>query len=140
MARHGRRSLVLTLTLVALAGGVRLAQAKDLCIMTSVYGEPIVGPGFKIPSKGKCKPFAGFMSNQSFSGAVCASSDGTLVHFTLNDAYLLTTVLDMNLPLPTSTVSNASYCRADVAGPYGNCMFGGITATVEYCTTKIPVM
>ena len=140
MAGHGRRPIVLALTLVALVTGVRAAQAKDLCIVTSVYGGTLVGPGFTIPGKGKCKPFAGFISNEPFSGAVCTSSDATLVHFTLNDAYLTTTVLDMNLPLPTSTVSNASYCHADVAGPYGNCMYGGITATVEYCTMKIPVM
>jgi hypothetical protein len=140
VAGHRCRSLLLALALVPLALGVRVAQAKDLCINTSVYGETIVGPGVTIPSKGKCKPFAGFMSNQSFSGAVCASSDGTLVHFTLHDGYLTTTVLDMNLPLPTSTVSNAAYCHADVGGPYGNCMFGGITASVGYCTTKIPVM
>ena len=108
MAGHRCRSLLLALALVPLALGVRVAQAKDLCINTSVYGETIVGPGVTIPSKGKCKPFAGFMSNQSFSGAVCASSDGTLVHFTLHDGYLTTTVLDMNLPLPTSTVSNAA--------------------------------
>ena len=69
---------------MALAAALLLAphltQAADYC---TSFG--LVGKNFKVPSKGKCKPFMGFFPGQPFvwTGGACASSDGTSVNFSI---------------------------------------------------------
>lgn len=62
------------------------AQAKDLCInIASIFGVSVslVGKGFQVPPKNRCKPFTGFTPG-GFStfvvGTGCTSADGFAFH------------------------------------------------------------
>ena len=66
------------------------ALAKDYCFLWTVNGAQrlVVGKGFKLPGKGKCKPFIGYEASTAagrlvWSGAACTSDDATLVHINL---------------------------------------------------------
>jgi hypothetical protein len=70
------------------------ALAGDLCIDAqsnppTLAAPVIIGRGFKIPKKNKCKPFMGVMATSiparpsAVTGAACTSFDGLNVTFTL---------------------------------------------------------
>jgi hypothetical protein len=72
-------------TLLILTPGVVLA--KNYCI--GGFGNPdfvFVGIGFKVPAKGKCTPWTGFVAlgaNLQTAGVGCTSSDGSNLSLTL---------------------------------------------------------
>lgn len=62
----------------------------DYCLADGAY--ILVGRGFTIPGKGKCKAFIGFQAgdaNAPTTGTACTSSDGTTLSFTLSTSYPL---------------------------------------------------
>jgi hypothetical protein len=82
LLRKGRTSI---LALGLVLAFVAAAQAKDLCLsIPNFFGQaPLVGKGFQVPPKNKCKPFNGFTQG-SFSsfvaGTGCTSADGFAFH------------------------------------------------------------
>ena len=82
MERMTRSSLGLALCAAALATP---AMAKDFCLSNNGTDLFVVGKGFKIPSKGQCKPFGGFFEGSDLvSGNACTRSDGSAVYLNLN--------------------------------------------------------
>jgi len=80
-------------TCVALVGTllwVGNARASDFCITESTgLGLTFVGKSFKIPGKGKCKPWIGFVksgANYPSSGTACTTSDGSEVSVSITTA------------------------------------------------------
>jgi hypothetical protein len=76
-----------TLTKLVISSGLVLttigvAEAKDLCITTNLFGnDGIVGQGFSIPGKNRCKPFNGFVGSGPdwiATGTGCTNADGSL--------------------------------------------------------------
>jgi hypothetical protein len=82
LLRKGRTPI---LALGLVLATVATAPAKDLCLsIPNFFGQaPLVGKGFQVPPKNKCKPFNGFTQG-SFSsfvaGAGCTSADGFAFH------------------------------------------------------------
>lgn len=61
-----------------------VANAEDYCIDFGTLFHRIVGKGFRMPSRGRCKPFYGFVldglaptTNAQVTGSVCVRDDGT---------------------------------------------------------------
>ena len=86
-------SLAAAMGLVAgLAGS---ADAADFCIRHYRPGHQaffdMVGKGFRLPSKARCKPFVGFASSAQaadrfdVTGSACTASDGSAVNFVLTE-------------------------------------------------------
>ena len=79
------RTLILVLALVlATAAAV---QARDLCLtIPNFFGAvPLVGKGFRVPPRNRCKPFNGFTQGGSgiptfVAGTGCTSADGFAFH------------------------------------------------------------
>jgi hypothetical protein len=68
-----RSTLVSVAVLVGSAGAV---MAADVCFTNS-----LVLKGFKVPGKGKCKPYQGFFAGpQIVDGVACTSSDNQTVY------------------------------------------------------------
>ncbi len=94
-------------TLLFLTPGVVLA--KNYCIS----GFPntnyiLVGQGFKIPAKGKCKAWTGFNAQGNFptAGMGCTSSDGSNFSVTLTTGFVADSFVDIDaisLSLPAQT-------------------------------------
>lgn len=95
-------------TLLFLTPGVVLA--KNYCI--SGFPNPAfiaVGIGFKVPSKGKCKTWSGFVpegSNITTAGVGCTSSDATNLSLTLTSTsevgeWVETDAISLSLPAQT---------------------------------------
>src|SRR5262245_59427734 len=80
-----RIAIILTAVLALLAASPALAA--DLCINSAVLGL-VVGKGFTLPSKNKCKPFVGFGFGGMAAGTGCRTADGSLfrLHYTLHKA------------------------------------------------------
>ncbi len=130
-------------TLLILTPGVVLA--KNYCI--SGFGNPsyiLVGIGFTVPGKGKCKPWAGFVAEGNFptAGMGCTSSDGSNLSLTLTtgdapDGWVEIDVISLSLPsqtgedagqfLESSTVS--SFSIGGISG--GACSTKTIPAVTE---------
>jgi hypothetical protein len=92
--------------------GAGPAGAADFCIKHYRPGFgaffSMVGKGFKVPSKGRCKPFLGFAtSTQSLdifdvTGSACTATNGSNVQFVLTEIHRFGSVsfVSMTLPLP----------------------------------------
>jgi len=100
---------------IALAAVLLLApqimHAADFCLVNP----PLVGKGFKIPSKGKCKPFLGFGTGVTgiWTGGACTNSLGTLVHIgvqSLDNFGIESVSIDLSLPALTGSGED---CVAD---------------------------
>jgi hypothetical protein len=77
--------LVLALALVLVT--VVPVQARDLCLtIPNFFGvAPLVGKGFRVPPRNRCKPFNGFTTAQAglptfVVGTGCTSADGFAFH------------------------------------------------------------
>ena len=125
-------------TLLALAPAV--VAAKDLCIQNNIFGggAPIVGKGFTLPGKGKCKPFVGFIGSSGATGSACTSTSGNVTHFTIYDNAVEVVWFDLILPLPSTTYNFAEVCTADT-GFGGSCNSIGITLNVDYCPSTVTI-
>lgn len=67
-------------------GAGSAARAADLCFGAGLYS--FVGKGFKVPAKGRCKPFSGrkeslFGGTSVVSGTACTPLVGDFVDFNL---------------------------------------------------------
>ena len=77
------------LALLSLAAIAPVAYAADLCItVTPNDSTKYVGKGFRVPGKGKCKPWNGvylpsFAAVSVSTGTGCTSSDGTKLRINL---------------------------------------------------------
>jgi hypothetical protein len=65
-ARTSIRALAIVLSCLTIASG---AQARDLCFeIPNFFGiTTLVGKGFRLPSRNKCKPFQGFTQGPIFA-------------------------------------------------------------------------
>lgn len=94
-------------TVLILSQGV--AQAKNYCLS----GFPntayiVVGLGFTVPAKGKCKPFNGFNAQGNFpaAGIGCTSSTGSNLSLTLTTGFEVSErvdIINFSLSLPSQT-------------------------------------
>jgi hypothetical protein len=95
------------------AGLVGPAHAADFCIKHWRVGEGVyfdmVGKGFRVPGKGRCKPFVGFSASAQDpgvydeTGSACTATDGSKVRFVLTEmdrASSNVTFFEISLPLP----------------------------------------
>lgn len=76
-----RKALGITgfLILALLAIGAHEASAKDLCLLVG-GAVTLVAKGTGVPTKGTCKPWAGFIPEEPgniLTGVVCTTSDGS---------------------------------------------------------------
>src|SRR5215469_7196170 len=80
------RHLTLIVVIAALVLSSSTARA-DYCLNINSGAYIIVGRGFTVPAKGKCKAWVGFSAqsndNQPSTGTGCTSSDGMTLNFTL---------------------------------------------------------
>ena len=127
---------------------IALAKTKNYCInLSGVGGLRIVGQGFSLPSKGKCKAWQGFLSasaavvNFPVIGNGCTSSDGTNFSLTVTGAsggFAFIGSASLDLPAQTGTFQEQdmggneeiSQSPTDVTG--GACS----TATIPAATTS----
>ena len=108
----------LSLVAVLLLAGT--VQAKDFCIdsLGSPSDSPdFIGENFKLPKKGKCKPFIGvglkvLFERNAISGSACASSDGTHVIF----VFVLGTSVDVRLHAVTLALPSLQGTAAETIG------------------------
>ena len=146
--RSRRGSLLASALLLATA---TTAEAKDLCISvpaglgwTTGSGTALVGKGFRVPGRNRCKPFSGIQRDYGPAvGTGCTSTDGFT--FTLH--------VTMHRNVGTfGGVSVFMTCGFNV--PTGNGGCGGwvavpeasddelsdvsSTATMEPCTVNVP--
>ena len=85
---------IVTLLLLALGS----ASAKDYCLDINSEAFFLVGQGFTIPPKGKCKPWIGFLAQAVFLepgafnsppsiGTGCTAFDGSSLTFTITTSF-----------------------------------------------------
>jgi len=113
-------------TLLILTPGVVLA--KNYCI--SGFGNPsfvLVGQGFKVPAKGKCTPWTGFVAssggNVQTTGIGCTSSDGSNLSLTLTTGsepggWVEIDTISLSLPSQTGEDSG-QYLASSSVSSYG---------------------
>jgi hypothetical protein len=128
------------------AGLAGSASAADFCIRHYRPGYQaffdMVGKGFKLPSKGRCKPFLGFASSTQtpdafdVTGSACTASDGSAVHFVLTElsrgsSSVSFIAIELPLPLgPSGTIMHRYTNGGSLTG----------TSTPQACsTTPVPV-
>jgi hypothetical protein len=74
-----------------MAGLAGVARASDYCIDVTDGGPlsayTLVGKGFRVPGKNRCKPFMGFTS-QTFdvTGSACTTADGSHMYVVLTES------------------------------------------------------
>jgi len=122
--------------MVALAGALALvaglsgaARASDFCISyfeNAINVASVGGKGFRLPGKGRCKPFFGIGYAQyglyDVSGSACAATNGSGVSFVLTKSYRtsgLTSVLRVTLPLSLpGVIAGFFFCLIPTLGEY----------------------
>ena len=85
-----RTALVFIVAFVVAVSISDLATASDLCIANG--GVTLVGKGFGVPLRGKCKPWLGYVVNfetgpNSSTGTACTASDGSHVAIDVTTMY-----------------------------------------------------
>src|SRR5215510_1805269 len=120
-----KRIVLIFTAVLALAGSASLAQAADLCVQVHLpmgtFQGHLVGKGFKVPSKNKCKPFNGFMEPGHHFGAMavgtgCTKADGSLfrLHVTTHAAdSSVTRSWACNFVLPGMSIGNCAFKTID---------------------------
>lgn len=103
-----KRPLILGAACALFAGLSGAAQAADFCMewQTVSQTHTLVGKGFRLPTRGRCKPFYGVdaYGGQQWeaTGSACTSTAGDEVHFLVT--YMAQSYapifLDIALPLP----------------------------------------
>jgi hypothetical protein len=120
------KSLTRTVALVAiLVVAPSVSRAGDYCL--TFPNEPsftLVGRGFTIPPKGKCKAWIGFSSqdnsNNPSTGTGCTSSDGSNLSIgitTMEGDIVLFDSASMALPAQTGTDDETAVDGGSVSGP-----------------------
>jgi hypothetical protein len=135
------RYRVLTLGLLLLAA---TTEAKDFCISANDGVATLVGKGFSLPRRNKCKPFSGFVPETTglLAGNVCLSSDGRAARFNLHAANGFgIEAFDFTLSLPTLIGSGVD-CVADTNTTSGGLSRGGCNsfATAKVACNSLPVL
>jgi hypothetical protein len=82
------------------------ARASDYCLQFNAVGDyEVIGKGFRLPPKNRCKPFGGFSSYTGvLSGTACTEADGLHTRIVATEAYetgityVLSVVLDLQHP------------------------------------------
>jgi hypothetical protein len=106
---RSRTSSVLAIGIVLVLAAV--AEAADFCVDLNLNGAAniLVGKAFRVPSKGSCKAFSGFIQDTSrdlLTGNACTDSAGSQVEFNLmgSPAGLgAVHAINLFLPLPSLT-------------------------------------
>ena len=131
---------------IALAAVLLLVPQVTLAADFCLTSPPLVGKSFKIPSKGKCKQFVGFLRTGvpgAWTGGACTNSLGTVVHLTvqsLDNFGIESLRIDLSLPALTGSGED---CVADTNVPGGG-LSGGvctsfITDAVACSPSTVPV-
>ena len=106
-----------------------LSVAKDLCLTIGAGSPPyvLIGKGFTLPSKGKCKPWTGLTvqsnTNSPSAGTACTSSDASHMNFTITTSFPSTgdfflDSISVALPGLTGTDFNARLGTGDTIGSF----------------------
>jgi hypothetical protein len=68
-----------------------LSAAKDFCLTINSSTYVLIGKGFTVPLKGRCKPWTGLTVQSNFNspsaGTGCTSSDGSHLNFTITTTF-----------------------------------------------------
>jgi len=123
-------TLAAAMGLVAELAGT--AHAADFCLKHWRGGPGkyffMVGKGFRVPAKGRCKPFIGVsVSDQApdifdFTGSACTASDGSTVHFVLTEmdrAASTVGFVHIMLPLPLGPLGTMLTRYPDGSAAFG---------------------
>ena len=111
-----------------------LSVAKDLCLTIGSGSPPylLIGKGFTVPSKGKCKPWTGLTeqgptvgssTNSPSAGTACTSSDGSHMNLTITTSFpssgdFFLDSISVALPGLTGTDFNARLGTGDTIGSF----------------------
>ena len=138
-----KRMATLAMALGLAAGTAAPARAADFCIRhyRSGYGEffSMVGKSFKVPSKGRCKPFLGFAASAqvadvfSVTGSACTATDGSQIDFLLTEmerAASSVSFVHIVLPLPLGPSGTIVHRYANGSSSTG-------TSSPESCATPV---
>jgi hypothetical protein len=140
----GDRVMILAILVLATAG---VSQAGDYCItFDGISGVAVVGRGFTIPAKGKCKVWTGFTGgslvtqNIPSGGAGCTSSDKSHLSLTYTisnpEAGGFVVIDSVTLSLPAQTGTDVETTITGGSTPTSN----SFAVTGSNCTSQhIPV-
>jgi hypothetical protein len=139
---RSRLTIIVALASAMALDSVVLASASDFCITN---GDTVVGKNFRIPSKGKCKPWLGYTVNDeggpnSGTGTACTASDGSHVTIEITTMYPAsgdTIFATIMLPLPLG--SGATFGESGLIPGTGYVLFkGGGSTTAGPCNPTPP--
>src|SRR5262245_54054698 len=116
-----KRTLFIFTAVFALFASAAPARATDLCVQVSNYAGHLVGKGFKVPPKTKCKPFNGFTEPGMLFGAMavgtgCRTADGSLFRLhvtTLAADHAVSRAWACNFVLPAMSIGNCHFKTID---------------------------
>jgi hypothetical protein len=138
-----RLALIVILASAAVVGSLGPATASDFCI-TNI--ETLVGKGFRLPPRGKCKPWLGYTVNgeggpNSATGTACTAADGSHATIDVTTMYPAsgdTIFATIMLPLPLG--SGATLRESGLISGTGYLEFkGGPSTTAGPCNPTPPV-
>jgi hypothetical protein len=115
--RMRRSVLAIGLVLVLAAA----AEAADFCVSLNSGANILVGKAFRVPSKGSCKAFSGFIQTylrDLFNGNACTASNGSEIEFNLVGSARGIETLNVTLPLPSLTGGSGIDTVAGGSGSY----------------------
>jgi hypothetical protein len=139
--RCGMKKLAtLGAAVVLVTGLAQKASAADFCISyyeNVINPTALVGRGFKIPARGRCRAFLGFkelFGTADVTGSACTASDGSAVNFVLTKStrqFGLASVLHLTVSLPLDQqigtileqYANGNFAN-DLFGSAGPCSSG----------------
>lgn len=126
--------------LSALVSLAPAAQAKDYCLFDQTVPDYIlVGRGFTIPAKGKCKPWTGFNAqggqNSPTAGTGCTSSDGSHLNLTLTTSFPQNGG-DVEIDSITLSLPLQSGMSSDIFFSAGTVSSGSFLETGAVCTGR----
>jgi len=104
----------LVIAVAVVLGSIAPASAADLCLQDS-SGVLFVAKGFRVPGKGQCKPFNGYLAGSlvMVTGGACGTSNTDEIFVTLT--------------LGVGSLSNGSGASIDLAR-------SSLSGTIRYCT------
>ena len=104
-----------------------LSAANDMCLTINSSTYVLVGKGFIVPPKGKCRPWTGLTAqsntNSPSSGTGCTSSDGSHLNLTITTSFpdfglFFLDSVTLSLPSRTGTDVNISLGGGDSSGTF----------------------
>jgi len=138
-----RLAFIVMLASIIEVGALNLAAGSDFCI-TNI--ETMVGKGFHVPPRGKCKPWLGYTINgeggpNSGTGTACTAADGSHVAITVTTMYPAsadTIFTSITLPLPLGT-GTPTFSETGLVAPTGYGLFRvSPTTTAGPCNPALP--